>query len=153
MQEGYRLHAVLVHEGQVSSGHYWAFIRDQWKTGEEEEDEDPHSGWMKFNDVQVGPSFLSPDAGLTKIGVRSQVSRCGWKAVVEDAFGGEGSTASAYCLVYVALAHAHRIFHPKSIPLFHRDEQSGMAHMSRLNHDSLREIPAHGRVEERKSSV
>lgn len=41
----YRLHAVLVHEGQASAGHYWAYIYD-------------HSNqcWMKYNDVIVSES-------------------------------------------------------------------------------------------------
>ncbi|XP_062309508.1 ubiquitin carboxyl-terminal hydrolase 28 isoform X2 [Osmerus eperlanus] len=41
-QVPYRLHAVLVHEGQASAGHYWAYIYD-------------HAGqrWMKYNDVLV----------------------------------------------------------------------------------------------------
>uniref|UniRef100_A0A8C7L3N7 Ubiquitin carboxyl-terminal hydrolase n=1 Tax=Oncorhynchus kisutch TaxID=8019 RepID=A0A8C7L3N7_ONCKI len=41
----YRLHAVLVHEGQALAGHYWAYIYD-------------HSNqcWMKYNDVIVSES-------------------------------------------------------------------------------------------------
>uniref|UniRef100_A0A4W5QAL4 Ubiquitin carboxyl-terminal hydrolase n=1 Tax=Hucho hucho TaxID=62062 RepID=A0A4W5QAL4_9TELE len=41
----YRLHAVLVHEGQALAGHYWAYIYD-------------HSNqcWMKYNDVIVSKS-------------------------------------------------------------------------------------------------
>uniref|UniRef100_A0A674A1I8 ubiquitinyl hydrolase 1 n=1 Tax=Salmo trutta TaxID=8032 RepID=A0A674A1I8_SALTR len=44
-QVPYRLHAVLVHEGQASAGHYWAYIYD-------------HSNqcWMKYNDVIVSES-------------------------------------------------------------------------------------------------
>ena len=41
----YRLHAVLVHEGQALAGHYWAYIYD-------------HSNqcWMKYNDIIVSES-------------------------------------------------------------------------------------------------
>ncbi|XP_038153130.1 ubiquitin carboxyl-terminal hydrolase 25-like isoform X1 [Cyprinodon tularosa] len=42
MQVPYRLHAVLVHEGQANAGHYWAYIYD------------PHQRcWMKYNDISV----------------------------------------------------------------------------------------------------
>ncbi|XP_029030412.1 ubiquitin carboxyl-terminal hydrolase 25 isoform X2 [Betta splendens] len=45
MQVPYRLHAVLVHEGQASAGHYWAYIYD------------PHQRcWMKYNDISVTKS-------------------------------------------------------------------------------------------------
>ena len=39
----YRLHAVVVHEGQASVGHYWVYVRSK-------------DGWTKFNDVQVHKS-------------------------------------------------------------------------------------------------
>lgn len=38
----YRLHAVLVHEGQASGGHYWAYIQDP-----------DQQRWCKFNDITV----------------------------------------------------------------------------------------------------
>ena len=41
-QRGYRLHAVMVHEGDVNQGHYWAYVF--------------HPGrkvWLKFNDNTV----------------------------------------------------------------------------------------------------
>lgn len=41
-QTPYRLHAVLVHEGQAVSGHYWAFVYCPRR-----------SAWLKFNDVTV----------------------------------------------------------------------------------------------------
>ena len=39
--KGYRLHAVMVHEGDVNQGHYWAYVN--------------HAGlgWLKFNDNTV----------------------------------------------------------------------------------------------------
>ncbi|XP_043927741.1 ubiquitin carboxyl-terminal hydrolase 25 [Protopterus annectens] len=45
MQNPYKLHAVLVHEGQANAGHYWAYIFDhnrEW--------------WMKYNDISVTKS-------------------------------------------------------------------------------------------------
>ncbi|XP_051537740.1 ubiquitin carboxyl-terminal hydrolase 28-like isoform X1 [Myxocyprinus asiaticus] len=44
-QVPYRLHAVLVHEGQASAGHYWAYIYDH-----------AHKRWLKYNDVMVTES-------------------------------------------------------------------------------------------------
>ncbi|CAL4115811.1 unnamed protein product [Meganyctiphanes norvegica] len=41
----YRLHAVVVHEGQASGGHYWVYIFDHIR-----------KTWMKFNDIQVTES-------------------------------------------------------------------------------------------------
>ncbi|XP_053450607.1 ubiquitin carboxyl-terminal hydrolase 28 isoform X7 [Nycticebus coucang] len=44
-QVPYRLHAVLVHEGQANSGHYWAYIYNQ-----------PRQTWLKYNDISVTES-------------------------------------------------------------------------------------------------
>ncbi|XP_059958738.1 ubiquitin carboxyl-terminal hydrolase 28 isoform X4 [Mesoplodon densirostris] len=44
-QVPYRLHAVLVHEGQANAGHYWAFIYNQ-----------PRQVWLKYNDISVTES-------------------------------------------------------------------------------------------------
>ncbi|XP_028617936.1 ubiquitin carboxyl-terminal hydrolase 28 isoform X2 [Grammomys surdaster] len=44
-QVPYRLHAVLVHEGQASAGHYWAYIYNQ-----------PRQIWLKYNDISVTES-------------------------------------------------------------------------------------------------
>uniref|UniRef100_A0A3B4A0L9 Ubiquitin carboxyl-terminal hydrolase n=1 Tax=Periophthalmus magnuspinnatus TaxID=409849 RepID=A0A3B4A0L9_9GOBI len=44
-QVPYRLHAVLVHEGQASAGHYWAYIYDH-----------AHQRWIKYNDITVSES-------------------------------------------------------------------------------------------------
>ncbi|XP_036099303.1 ubiquitin carboxyl-terminal hydrolase 25 [Molossus molossus] len=45
IQVPYRLHAVLVHEGQASAGHYWAYIFDHHE-----------HRWMKYNDIAVTKS-------------------------------------------------------------------------------------------------
>uniref|UniRef100_A0A7N6FLQ3 Ubiquitin carboxyl-terminal hydrolase n=1 Tax=Anabas testudineus TaxID=64144 RepID=A0A7N6FLQ3_ANATE len=44
-QVPYRLHAVLVHEGQASAGHYWAYIYDHG-----------NKRWMKYNDISITES-------------------------------------------------------------------------------------------------
>lgn len=41
-QVPYKLHAVLVHEGQASAGHYWAYIYDH-----------ANQRWMKYNDINI----------------------------------------------------------------------------------------------------
>ncbi|NWX10107.1 UBP25 hydrolase, partial [Caloenas nicobarica] len=45
VQVPYRLHAVLVHEGQANAGHYWAYIYDHHQ-----------KRWMKYNDISVTKS-------------------------------------------------------------------------------------------------
>ncbi|NWQ73458.1 UBP25 hydrolase, partial [Columbina picui] len=45
VQVPYRLHAVLVHEGQANAGHYWAYIYDH-----------NQKRWMKYNDISVTKS-------------------------------------------------------------------------------------------------
>ncbi|XP_071806291.1 ubiquitin carboxyl-terminal hydrolase 25-like isoform X1 [Asterias amurensis] len=42
MNNEYHLHAVLVHEGQASAGHYWAYILNHRR-----------NVWLKFNDISV----------------------------------------------------------------------------------------------------
>ncbi|KAK6026852.1 ubiquitinyl hydrolase 1 [Ostertagia ostertagi] len=42
-KHGYRLHAVAIHQGQASAGHYWAYVRK----GNDD------SQWEKFNDQRV----------------------------------------------------------------------------------------------------
>nr|DBA16254.1 TPA: hypothetical protein GDO54_003666 [Pyxicephalus adspersus] len=41
-QVPYRLHAVLVHEGQANSGHYWAYVFSHTR-----------KRWLKYNDISV----------------------------------------------------------------------------------------------------
>jgi Ubiquitin carboxyl-terminal hydrolase len=77
----YRLHSVLVHDGDPSSGHYWTFIRNIASSSESDR-------WLKFNDMVVTP--LS-EAGMM------YVSR-----------GGVGR-ASAYCLIYTLASEGERL--------------------------------------------
>ncbi|XP_065799927.1 ubiquitin carboxyl-terminal hydrolase 28 isoform X1 [Muntiacus reevesi] len=44
-QVPYRLHAVLVHEGQANAGHYWAYVYNP-----------PRQVWLKYNDISVTES-------------------------------------------------------------------------------------------------
>ena len=68
----YSLHAVLVHDGAPTSGHYWAYIRNR-------DCVDSKDRWQKFNDLMVSP--VSEDEMLA------------------SARGGTGY-ARAYCLIY-----------------------------------------------------
>uniref|UniRef100_A0A8D2QLV6 ubiquitinyl hydrolase 1 n=1 Tax=Zosterops lateralis melanops TaxID=1220523 RepID=A0A8D2QLV6_ZOSLA len=51
VQVPYRLHAVLVHEGQANAGHYWAYIYDHHQ-----------NRWMKYNDISVTKSTWEEDS-------------------------------------------------------------------------------------------
>lgn len=70
----YRLHAVLVHDGAPSGGHYWTFIRD-WRVTEGE------LTWLKCSD--------------------SLVTRVSESDMLRWSTGGLGH-ASAYCLIYTS---------------------------------------------------
>lgn len=69
----YSLHAVLVHDGESSSGHYWAYIRNKNSSSEGDR-------WLKFSDLMV--SYVSESEMLSL------------------SLGGTGF-ASAYFLIYV----------------------------------------------------
>lgn len=100
----YDLHTVLVHSGDVHSGHYYAFIRPS---------SDAHVDWFRFDDEQV--------------------SRCSAFAAADDNFGGEdvfpvnyftGSPGkrivrprihSAYMLVYMKRSRVRELLSRPSI--------------------------------------
>ena len=67
----YRLHAVMVHEGDVHQGHYWAYVKL---------DDEAGLSWVKFND--------------------NTVQKTTWEDIIKEAAGGRSST-SAYSCVYV----------------------------------------------------
>lgn len=85
MQEGYRLHSVLIHEGEANVGHYWAYVADHPTLNESGS---PVS-WCKFNDKSVEPAT--------------------WQQIEEDSFGSR-RTCSAYCLVYTRKGSEHELF-------------------------------------------
>uniref|UniRef100_A0A8C6J541 ubiquitinyl hydrolase 1 n=1 Tax=Melopsittacus undulatus TaxID=13146 RepID=A0A8C6J541_MELUD len=64
-QVPYRLHAVLVHEGQANAGHYWAFIYDQ-----------PRKSWLKYNDISVTESSWEEVERDSFGGVRNASAYC-----------------------------------------------------------------------------
>ena len=67
-QRGYRLHAVMVHEGDAQQGHYWAYLN---LPGE-------GRGWLKFND--------------------NTVSQTTWEDLSKEAVGGRLSTSAYSCV-------------------------------------------------------
>ncbi|NWS22539.1 UBP28 hydrolase, partial [Pachyramphus minor] len=64
-QVPYRLHAVLVHEGQANAGHYWAFIYNQ-----------PRKRWLKYNDILVTESSWEELERESFGGLRSASAYC-----------------------------------------------------------------------------
>lgn len=40
--EPYHLHAVIIHEGNATSGHYYCYVKDQ-----------ANNQWLKFSDIQT----------------------------------------------------------------------------------------------------
>lgn len=62
----YRLHAVLVHDGAPSGGHYWTFIRN-WKTAPED------LKWMRLSDSSV-TSVTEEDMLSWSVGGKSRAS-------------------------------------------------------------------------------
>ena len=83
----YRLHAVMVHEGGVDSGHYWAYVRDhKRKVGAQKMCRIVNNFlqnkqvWLKFND--------------------NTVNEASWEELVKESIGGHSNT-SAYSLVYI----------------------------------------------------
>ncbi|CAD6192124.1 unnamed protein product [Caenorhabditis auriculariae] len=77
----YRLHAAVVHSGEMDIGHYWSFIRAD-ETAKREEPKVEGDLWERLNDKNV-----------------DQVS---WEQVEKDGFGnGTASSSCAYFLVYV----------------------------------------------------
>ncbi|KAJ6238612.1 specific protease [Anaeramoeba flamelloides] len=67
---GYTIHSVLMHSGNVRSGHYFSFVYDSF-----------NGNWWKFNDREV--NIIDEEE------------------VMRVSIGEKGSTANAYCLVYV----------------------------------------------------
>ncbi|VDD86757.1 unnamed protein product [Enterobius vermicularis] len=74
-EECYRLHSVIIHEGEANVGHYWAYIADYSSLGEDS----MASRWRKYNDKSVEPAT--------------------YEQMEEDAYGSK-RTCSAYCIVY-----------------------------------------------------
>eukprot|EP00096_Caligus_rogercresseyi_P008978 TRINITY_DN2961_c0_g1_i1.p1 TRINITY_DN2961_c0_g1~~TRINITY_DN2961_c0_g1_i1.p1 ORF type:complete len:978 (+),score=374.96 TRINITY_DN2961_c0_g1_i1:116-2935(+) len=58
----YRLHAVMVHEGYVDSGHYWAYVYDHKR-----------KTWLKFNDNSVNETTW-PELFKESVGGHSNTS-------------------------------------------------------------------------------
>ncbi|PIO65578.1 ubiquitinyl hydrolase 1, partial [Teladorsagia circumcincta] len=60
-KHGYRLHAVAIHQGQASAGHYWAYVRK----GNDD------SQWEKFNDQRVESAAWSDIEAEAVGGIRT----------------------------------------------------------------------------------
>eukprot|EP00795_Rhopilema_esculentum_P016432 gene16432-7841_t len=64
-QVPYRLHAILVHEGQANGGHYWSYIFDAQK-----------KIWRKFNDVTVSETTWDEVQRESVGGYRNATAYC-----------------------------------------------------------------------------
>uniref|UniRef100_A0A158R546 USP domain-containing protein n=1 Tax=Syphacia muris TaxID=451379 RepID=A0A158R546_9BILA len=75
MEECYRLHSVIIHEGEANVGHYWAYVADYNKL----DGNGMPVVWRKYNDKSVDLAT--------------------YEQMEEDAYGSK-RTCSAYCIVY-----------------------------------------------------
>uniref|UniRef100_A0A8C6TBI1 Ubiquitin carboxyl-terminal hydrolase n=1 Tax=Neogobius melanostomus TaxID=47308 RepID=A0A8C6TBI1_9GOBI len=93
MQVPYRLHAVLVHEGQANAGHYWAYIYD------------PHQRcWMKYNDISVTKSSWEELVRDSFGGYRNASAYCLMYINDKKPFLIEGNLSSLlFCLTWFLL--------------------------------------------------
>lgn len=96
----YHLQAVVVHAGEYESGHYYAYVRPDVRTGD----------WYRFNDHIVeavstddvfddaqGGKVNGPTVGNAKGGLLARI----WRALQVSSYGYGGPTANAYVLQYV----------------------------------------------------
>ena len=96
----YQLHAVMVHEGGVDSGHYWAYVKDHKKqvlqnslrliiTFVPKYHEDNINNWYLIYFFQVWLKFND-----------NTVNEASWEELLKESVGGRSNT-SAYSLVYI----------------------------------------------------
>lgn len=103
-QVPYRLHAVLVHEGQANAGHYWAYIYD------------PHQRcWMKYNDISVTKSSWEELVRDSFGGYRNASAYCLMYINDKKPFLIEGTHRLRFCCFAVGLmciidAHLKEVF-------------------------------------------
>lgn len=101
-KQKYRLHAVLVHDGAPSGGHYWTFIRD-WRAqdGQKRDETDQDGGGSV---LQERTQKIEAGEDLTWIKFSdSVVTRVSENDMLLWSSGGHGH-ASAYCLIYRAVS-------------------------------------------------
>ena len=124
----YQLHAVMVHQGEASEGHYWAYVRLRSTavagsgetvvpaTTSDVEMACPH----RAEPGGLDPQGRGEAAGAASMGVDGagsatpphneevwlkfndiSVTEVKWEEVARESFGGQHNT-SAYCLVYLS---------------------------------------------------
>jgi len=74
-QRGYRLHAVMVHEGDVNQGHYWAYVNHVQR-----------GCWLKFNDNTVSQTTWDE---IKKEAVGGRASTSAYSCVYVDIARGD----------------------------------------------------------------
>ena len=96
----YQLHAVMVHEGGVDSGHYWAYVKD-------------HKKQVLQNSLRLIITFVlkGPDKNINNLYLNNvfqvwlkfndnTVNEASWEELLKESVGGHSNT-SAYSLVYI----------------------------------------------------
>ena len=101
----YLLHSVLVHQGDVGGGHYYAYIRPTTKDFDYSSNNIANARkdtqWFRFNDEMVH-----------QVRQREAIHQCYGRRVVEQEF--YRGLSSAYMLVYIREAEAAEIMRPIS---------------------------------------
>lgn len=102
-KEKYQLHAVLVHDGAPSGGHYWTFIRD-WRArdGQKRDETDQQNSGNSVLQQRTHKRESGEDLTWIKFS-DSVVTRVSEKDMLLWSSGGHGH-ASAYCLIYRAVS-------------------------------------------------
>ena len=104
----YTLHSVLVHQGDVGGGHYYAYIKPSGnttplKSGGNEKEPLKNGGWYKFNDEIV-----------LNVTQKEVFTSCFGKKIDSPFvnYHNYDSLGSAYMLVYIQISHIHNIMIP-----------------------------------------
>lgn len=103
----YQLHAVMVHQGQASEGHYWAYVRPRStaQSGSDAQvaskEDAPMDDQCVAKKTAAGGAPPSPDEEVWLKFNDISVTEVKWSEVARESFGGQHNT-SAYCLVYIS---------------------------------------------------
>jgi len=100
-KRGYRLHAVMVHEGDAQQGHYWAYVH---LSGEKR-------GWLKFNDNTVSQTTWGE---LSKEAVGGRLSTSAYSCVYVD-LPGQSWLPQRRMALSLRCRHCHQTWTPSSL--------------------------------------
>jgi hypothetical protein len=86
----YTLSAVVVHEGSLEYGHYWAFVKIKGAG---------HAQWVRCNDQEVVPV----DEQVVLQAARGEATLAAGKARLHRAMGSDAFSTNAYLLFYTEI--------------------------------------------------